>query len=487
MNVLVSWLVAGVGVALVATLASRTIPSGSPAARHGFWWLVLAAVLAVPFVPDLLGVLTPHGTDATAATAIGSPADAMLTIPAPPEWCPAAALTVWALTALVAASRLIVNLRAVRRLSRHARPLSADRVGRFQQFAEARLGSRHARVYVTDELRGACAVGFTNPRILISSDLVATLDDDAIEAIVLHEYAHLQRYDDWTRLVQQVAKAVAGIHPAVRWVCRQIDVEREAACDRIVVARTGAPVVYGKALAAAAEIASRMSGLTPVAAPGVSISESGLHARIRRLLDARQVKPAVLWASTGASAAALAVSTAAAASLPPLVAIASLERPLLEMASVPFDAARVQLLPTTATPQRPEALLDRFAVSAPHEQPVRLTAATEGQATPGPEDVAPTTAVHDAVPLAHDAVPAPRADVAPTPAPADVPLASTPLSRAFAAPGLDTTSKDEPADGEGIGESAARFGVKTGDAASRAGNSIGRFFKRRGLAIANSF
>ena len=117
--------------------------------------------------------------------------------------------------AMVSLARLLLNIRAVQRLAREARPLPAGRIGRFAHFAEARTGSRPAPVCVSNDIRGACAVGFFQPRVMLSADLVATLDDDAIEAIVLHEYAHLQRYDDWTRLVQQFVLSLAGAGHAV--------------------------------------------------------------------------------------------------------------------------------------------------------------------------------------------------------------------------------------------------------------------------------
>ena len=56
------------------------------------------------------------------------------------------------------------------------------------------------------------------------------------------------------------------------------------ACDRLVVQRTGSPVTYARALATAAEISARMSGVTPFAVPGASMSGAGLHARVSRLL-----------------------------------------------------------------------------------------------------------------------------------------------------------------------------------------------------------
>ena len=85
----------------------------------------------------------------------------------------------------------------------------------------------------------------------------------------MHEYAHLARYDDWLQLFQAIARAVGGLHPAVGWLSRRIDLDREAACDDYVVARTGAARQYASALLEAAVVAG--------AGPAVPADRSRCH------------------------------------------------------------------------------------------------------------------------------------------------------------------------------------------------------------------
>ena len=56
--------------------------------------------------------------------------------------------------------------------------------------------------------------------------------------ILRHEFAHLRRWDDWTNLIQKVVRAMFFFHPAVWWIESRLSVEREMACDDIVVAET---------------------------------------------------------------------------------------------------------------------------------------------------------------------------------------------------------------------------------------------------------
>jgi len=493
MNLLVSWLIEGIGLAVVATIVARFIPAGSPAQRHAFWWLALAGMLVLPFMPGV--VLSNAAALGSASTTVASRGSAW-TVPAPPPWLPLAALGAWVALALVSLTRLVLNLLAVQRLAREARPLPLERINRFVQFTEAQSGSRPARVCVSDAIRGACAVGFFKPSIMLSWDLVAALDDDAIEAIVLHEYAHLQRYDDWTRLLQQFVLCLAGVHPGVRWASRQIDIEREASCDRLVVVRTGAPVYYARSLAAAAEISSRMSGLTPIAAPGAPMSGRGLHARVARVLATVPVRPTVAWGSAGAGAAAVVLATAASAGLPPMIIVASLERPILALASVPWGPGTIGQLPTAA--------MATFAEPDPDE----ATAPVASDNTVTQDEGAATIA---SIPAAAVSIEPPYAASIPReePAPAPVPVATVPASAAALAPEPQAplasvllppaihspkaraprVSLDRPREVSGIGVDiglgAARLGVVTGDVAARAGTSIGRFFKNGGLAIAS--
>jgi len=502
MNVLVSWLIEGLGLALVATIAARFIPAGSPAQRHAFWWLALAGMFVLPFMP---GALLSDGPAIGSSSAAVPPIPAAaLTIPAPPAWLLLAALGTWMALVLVSLTRLLLNLQAIQRLAREARPLPAERVVRFTHFLEARSGSRPARVCVSDDIRGACAVGFFQPMVMLSKDLVATLDDDAIEAIVLHEYAHLQRFDDWTQLLQRFVLCLAGVHPGVRWVSRQIDIEREASCDRLVVARTGAPVCYARSLTAAAEISSRMSGLTPIAAPGVPMTGRGLHARVARLLASVPVRPSVAWGSAGAGGVAVVLATAASAGLPPMIIVASIERPILALASVPWRPSTIGQLPTAvvanldepdadgvSTPVADSAIRsDEFTgtiVSIPAatvsiEPPYSAAIPRDEPETPIPSMPVPSTLV--------SSTPVSSTTVIAVPEP-QTPLASVLLPPAIHPPSARaaTVSLAPPRDVSGIGVDiglgAARFGVATGDVAARAGTSIGRFFKNGGLAIAS--
>src|SRR5262249_30185153 len=161
------------------------------------------------------------------------------------------AFSVWAAWSTVHLLRTAAGLPALARLRRDSSALDAAIEAKLTTWHAASAAGRRAAVRISNDVDGACAVGFIPPVILLSSRLIARLDTAALESIVLHEQAHLDRRDDWWRLAEQLIRAAVGLHPAVHWITRQIDLEREMACDQAVVARTKQPADYARSLTAA--------------------------------------------------------------------------------------------------------------------------------------------------------------------------------------------------------------------------------------------
>ena len=65
---------------------------------------------------------------------------------------------------------------------------------------------------------------------------------------MVHEAAHLARWDDYGLLAQRFIEALFPWHPVVRWITRQMDLEREVACDDFVVEATGQARQYASCL-----------------------------------------------------------------------------------------------------------------------------------------------------------------------------------------------------------------------------------------------
>jgi uncharacterized protein (TIGR03435 family) len=102
------------------------------------------------------------------------------------------------------------------------------------------------------------AVGFLHPAVVLPETLIAELSAPELEHVLMHEVAHIARRDDWTNLAARLLAAALALHPVAWWILRQIEREREIACDDWVVARTGSLPADARAYA---ESLARLSEL----------------------------------------------------------------------------------------------------------------------------------------------------------------------------------------------------------------------------------
>ncbi len=78
-------------------------------------------------------------------------------------------------------------------------------------------------------------MGTLKPVILVPIGFFAGLSTEEVESILLHELAHIKRYDYFFNIIQRAITNVMFYHPAVWYLSNEIDKEREHACDDIAV------------------------------------------------------------------------------------------------------------------------------------------------------------------------------------------------------------------------------------------------------------
>ena len=96
-------------------------------------------------------------------------------------------------------------------------------------------------------------VGHLKPLILIPVGLLTALSTNEIEAILIHELAHIRRADYLVNLLQTLVEIIFFFNPAVLWISALIKTERENCCDDIAVAQSSSKVTYIKALVSCQE------------------------------------------------------------------------------------------------------------------------------------------------------------------------------------------------------------------------------------------
>jgi len=127
-------------------------------------------------------------------------------------------------------------------------------------------------------------VGWLRPVVLVPLGALAGLPADQVEALLIHELAHIRRYDYLVNILQSVAEALLFYHPAVWWVSGHIRAERELCCDDVAAQASGSVLTYVQALA-------ELESCRPVHAHAALAANGGsLADRIARLLG--QSRPA---------------------------------------------------------------------------------------------------------------------------------------------------------------------------------------------------
>jgi beta-lactamase regulating signal transducer with metallopeptidase domain len=189
------------------------------------------------------------------------------------------ALAAWLLATSLLLVRLVVSYLVLRKRCQRAIPIA-------QKWADvAKTANRTLRVSISDEIDTPLAIGFLKPEILIPESFLSEFEEADLERICVHEAAHLNRLDDMTLLLQRAIEAVLPWHPAVWWISRQLDFEREAFCDDWAVAATGLYKDYALCLTRVAELGgARDAVLTTPTVVGV---RGDLSRRIDSLLSQR--------------------------------------------------------------------------------------------------------------------------------------------------------------------------------------------------------
>lgn len=310
MHLLLNWLAHGAMVWAAAAATLRMLPRSRTQARYRFLWTATTALVMLPVLSMVIDALTPLPVDEHLVRAASSAALPVLTMPGAWWTSTTFVLVLWLGWMLVYAARIAMDAFALRRARRECRECPADTLARLDSWHRLQNVGRSTRVVLSHDVRAAGVLGCGSPVIALSPALLDELGDDDLDRVVVHEWAHVQRYDDIAKCAQALVQLVAGWHPAVRWLERQMEVEREVACDEMAVAATGSAKEYAACLTT---LATRFTVPTrPLAALG-AISASGLRHRVVRILagptdvSARHGWAVTMVASTGVLAFALGI------------------------------------------------------------------------------------------------------------------------------------------------------------------------------------
>jgi beta-lactamase regulating signal transducer with metallopeptidase domain len=309
-------------VATIAWLAMRYAPRMNAATKHALWWAVLFTVLALPVAPMISAKLhRPTQTPIRVVSAPVAPDDEALDLSISPvsgptpiaesaavEWragkWPILFLAIWLIVVAVQLRRIGSSYLYLRHLKRTAIAPSFELRQNFDAWMLSCGIRRPARLLISQEVTSPMAIGFRHPAVIIPATLLNQVAEPELDHVLLHELAHVARHDDWLNLAARAAGAGCALHPIAALVLRQIEREREIACDDWVVSKTGEARSYAASLARLFEICFVRRRL--MLASGMAGRASHLGQRIEMLLRrSREFAPNASITRVGVTSAIL--------------------------------------------------------------------------------------------------------------------------------------------------------------------------------------
>ncbi len=279
----------GIGIAAFAWILLRLAGRLNSGTRFAVWFLALLSIAILPFFSS------------SASRQLANVSAARYTISS--SWA-IYLFSAWAGISAALLGRLALGLLQMRKLRRTATPVEISTLpAELRTMFEQAETSRKIQLSINDEVEAPAAFGFLKPAIVVPSWTLNDLPKEELKVILLHEMAHLQRRDDWTNLLQKVVKAVFFFHPAVWWIESRLALEREMACDDVVLAQTQSPRAYAASLISFAEKVHRSRELA--LAQSVIGRMRQISFRIAQILDSKRPSATSVWKPALAGVAVL--------------------------------------------------------------------------------------------------------------------------------------------------------------------------------------
>jgi beta-lactamase regulating signal transducer with metallopeptidase domain len=184
----------------------------------------------------------------------------------------------WIIICILKTIRLIQGLRHLHRLThRDVVDVPAYWKRKVSALSLAMGVGQPIKLLESSRINVPAVVGLLKPCILVPLGFFAKLSADDVEAILLHELAHIQRKDYFVNLLQTVVEISFFFNPAILWVSSLIKAERENCCDDLAVTHLKSNKQFIQALLQFHEVHS-----LPYAMPFMGSSMS-LLSRVNRI------------------------------------------------------------------------------------------------------------------------------------------------------------------------------------------------------------
>ena len=119
--------------------------------------------------------------------------------------------------------------------------------------------TRKVSLWCSNNISTPMTFGFWKPVILLPVALVSQLSLQQVEALIIHELTHIRHKDYILNLGLVITETIFFFNPFIRFIAKQIKMEREKTCDVQVLNFKYGHILYAEALLKASQIQQQLS------------------------------------------------------------------------------------------------------------------------------------------------------------------------------------------------------------------------------------
>ncbi|MCB0846923.1 MAG: M56 family metallopeptidase, partial [Bacteroidetes bacterium] len=197
--------------------------------------------------------------------------------------------TLWLIGVGIMGIRLMGNFLYLNQLKRLKSFPAGPDLQRIVQNLVAKAGIKRAvHLRISNRIFEPITFGFLKPVILLPASILSHIPPDQLEALILHEMAHIHRFDYLVNLIQTILEICFFYHPVVWWLSTQLRDERELSCDEWVITYGAEKSEYAQALIFLEKQKLSFRNQLAMSAKG---NKSSLTQRILRLYETQSASP----------------------------------------------------------------------------------------------------------------------------------------------------------------------------------------------------
>lgn len=179
-------------------------------------------------------------------------------------------------------AKLLFQMHAANQLKNKGIVGVNDELRAFTDYLATSLGiTKNVLLYISNKIDIPATIGFLKPVILLPVTAVTHLTPAQLEAVLLHELAHIRRNDYFWNILLSIAETLLFFNPFALLLINIARKERENSCDDVVMSYQQNAAVYAEALLNVEK--ARLQ--TPALAMALGDNKHHLMHRVKRILN----------------------------------------------------------------------------------------------------------------------------------------------------------------------------------------------------------